>query len=376
MDFDFVVAPALVLLVGILVAWLSIRRILSLSTKSYPTWRKATERVGLSLVVLLVAAVAAICTFNAIALQIFRATNPPLGTLYTVNGRKMHLRCLGSGSPTIVLEPGLGPSTDVLRWSEVQPKLARTTRVCSYDRAGLGWSELQPGPSDADHIAANLHELLAQAKIDGPIVLMGHSYGGVYIRDYAAHYPADVAGLILVDSSTPLQEQRSAAMRISSTYLALSRAAYILGYPRLIGMCGRPVPGWESQAGTALAEDRCQPHREVAKEIQNMTRSGEETVHTGPFGALPILIISQDPAKALSGPNPPKQLVDLMTLWSEMQEDLKKLSTRSWRIIAKGSGHEVIGDREDLILREVPLFIDQIRGTAPQPTNYGSTITE
>jgi hypothetical protein len=106
------------------------------------------------------------------------------------------------------------------------------------------------------------------------------------------------------------------------------------------------------------------------------TRSGEETVHTGPYGALPILIFSQDPLKTLSQPNPPKYLVDLASVWNQMQGDLLKLSTHSRRIIAKGSTHYVQLDRADLIKKEIPLFIEQIRGTAPQPTNFGSTAIE
>ncbi len=95
-------------------------------------------------------------------------------------------------------------------------------------------------------------------------------------------------------------------------------------------------------------------------------------MHGGPYGALPILIFSQDPAKALSDGEP----ADVAKAWNQMQEDLKKLLTRSRRIIAKGSGHYIQLNRAELIEREVPLFIEQIRGTAPEPTDYGSTKTE
>jgi hypothetical protein len=97
-------------------------------------------------------------------------------------------------------------------------------------------------------------------------------------------------------------------------------------------------------------------------------------VHTGPYGALPILIFSHDPVKAQSTANSIQKMAD--DAWSQMQEDLKKLSTRSRRIIARGSSHYIQIDRADLIEKEVPLFIQQIRGTASQPTAYGSTITE
>src|ERR1039457_3662061 len=202
MDFDYVVFPAIIFVVGVLLIWLSVRRFRSLSSKSYRTWRKVVERIVLSVVVLLVAVLAGSSAYNAIVLHHFWATNQPPGALYSVNAHRMHIICTGSGSPTIVLEAGLG--NDALTWGGVQPVLSSTTRVCSYDRAGFGWSDALPPPRDADHIADELHGLLAEAKVNGPVVLMGHSIAGIYIRDYATRYPEKVAGLIFVDGSTPL----------------------------------------------------------------------------------------------------------------------------------------------------------------------------
>ena len=91
---------------------------------------------------------------------------------------------------------------------EYSAELSKATRVCSYDRAGFGWSDPRPDPRDADHIVAELHGLLSAAAIAGPIVLIGHSIAGLYIRDYTARYPANVAGLVFVDASTPLQDDR------------------------------------------------------------------------------------------------------------------------------------------------------------------------
>jgi pimeloyl-ACP methyl ester carboxylesterase len=109
--------------------------------------------------------------------------------------------------------------------------------------------------------------------------------------------------------------------------------------------------------------------------MKNIDRSSQEAVQSASYSGLPILIISHDPTKQRSS-HPTEQDVNAQNAWSQMQEDLKKLSTRSRRIIARGSGHNIMFDRPDLINKEVPWFIDQVRGTAPQPTNYGSTITE
>jgi pimeloyl-ACP methyl ester carboxylesterase len=374
-DFDYIVMPAMILVVGILVIWLSLRRMNSLSVRGYGPWRKLAERIVFSVAVLLAAVPSGSSAFNAVALYIFRAANPPPGAFYTVDGHRMRIDCTGSGSPTIVLESGLG--NDALIWGAVQPALSKTTRVCAYDRAGLGWSEPAPGPRDASHIASELHGLLLGAKVTGPIVLMGHSMAGLIMRDYATRYSADLAGIVFVDATTPLPGRYlppavEASRAKDRPHWALIRSNFILGFPRLAGVCSHLAPGFEAHAGRLLAEDNCHLHAAVAAaEEESIDQSGQETVHTGPFGALPILIFSQDPATM-----PAHGSVVWTNAWNQMQEDLKKLSTRSRRIIAKGSGHHVQIDRADLIEKEVPLFIEQIRGTAPQPADYGSTITE
>ena len=379
MDFEYVVLPALILLIGVVVIWLSVRRILSLSAKVSRRWRRVAKRIVLSAVVLVAAAVAGSASFNAIARLWFRARNPPPGEMYTVDGYKMHMYCTGNGSPTIVLDAGLGD--DAVIWSGVQPALAKTTRVCAYDRAGFGWSETGPTPRDADHIAAELHGLLRQARIDLPIVLMGHSIAGIYMRAYAQHYPEDLAGMVFVDGSTPMQQENPAVKAMMGkgpppwVIALVGNAAFSVGVPRLMGKCSQTRPGLDARSSRLQAEDHCEIHVDSPmNEMRNMERSGLETVHSGPYGSLPILIFSHDPEKTMATENSTQRMAE--AAWSQMQEDLKKLSTRSRRIIAKGSSHYIQIDRADLIEKEVPLFIQQIRGTAPQPTNCGSTITE
>ena len=375
MDVFYVVIPALLVLAGILIAWLSIPRLQSLPRSSYSRRRKITERIVLSLVAVAALAVAGMSGWNAIALYRFRHSPP--GKTYLVDGHIMRIDCMGSGSPAIVLDAGLG--NDGLIWGGVQPVLAKTTRVCSYDRAGFGWSEALPPPRDADHIATELHGLLTAAGIHGPVVLMGHSIAGMYIREYATRYPAEVAGLIFVDGSTPLQN-RNPAFKAHDTggstrwlRRLVSQAEFTVGIPRLTGLCSQSFPGFDPRASQLQAEDLC--HKQLgayADELASFDRSGEETVNTGPYGALPILIFSQDPVKATSD----GEAADIAAAWNQMQEDLKKLSMHSRRIVARGSPHYVQLVRAELIEREVPMFIEQIRGTGPQPADYGSTIIE
>ena len=381
MEFDYFVAPAVFLLIGALFGWRAVKYLRTVPTRFRNTWPRIFDRAILGLLLVGFAALSVSASYNAIALVRFRESNWPRGAIYRVNGHGMHLNCMGSGAPTLVLDAGLG--NDSLIWGAVQPQLAKTTQVCSYDRAGFGWSEPVPGPRDADHIAMDLHQLLQQANIAGPIVLMGHSIAGMYIRDYAARYPEQVAALVFVDGSTPLQDENPAFRAAGET--GISRWASILvmrsvsaaGIQRLVGSCARPMPGFDAHAGQLLAEDLCHPeYGSIDEEFKNFNLSGRETAHTGPFGALPVLIFSQDPEKALTLAHGSRPMVAMEKVWGEMQENLKHLSTRSRRIIARGSSHAVQIDRPELLAREVPLFIQQIRGAAPEPASYGATIVE
>jgi hypothetical protein len=148
----------------------------------------------------------------------------------------------------------------------------------------------------------------------------------------------------------------------------------IVGVPRLLGMCGREHTAAD-HIKKIQAEDICRLRKSAWDEVYQFDLSSRQTVNSGPFDALPILILSRDVSKGL--PTRPSQSeLDRRNAWSQMQEDLKKLSTRSRRIVAKNSSHYIVLDRPDLIEKEVPVFIEQIRGSTPQPATYGSTETE
>ena len=125
------------------------------------------------------------------------------GRLYDVGGHRLHLNCTGSGGPTVVLGNGLGEASPL--WSRITAEVGATTRVCAYDRAGQGWSDDTASPQDGLAVAADLHALLGRAHETGPYVLVGHSAGGSYAMIYAAQYPAEVAGMVLLDSTSPDQ---------------------------------------------------------------------------------------------------------------------------------------------------------------------------
>ena len=149
---------------------------------------------------------------------------PMPGQLVDVGGHRMHLHCTGSGSPTVVLEPGQGGASSDLGW--VAPAVARDSTVCVYDRAGRGWSDPADGPQDAAQIAADLHTLLERAQVPGPYVLAGHSFGGLYVQTFAATYPDQVAGLVLLDSTAP--KPGPALPTRTDSYSVLGRISAVL----------------------------------------------------------------------------------------------------------------------------------------------------
>src|SRR3954470_13385635 len=126
-------------------------------------------------------------------------SHPPIGHLVNIGGRNIHLNCTGKGRPEVVLEAG--GSAYAIDWALIQPQIAEKTRVCSYDRAGLGWSD--PGPADetVEQTFADLHAALSRAGEKGPYILVGASVGGGFIRAYERAFPADVAALVFSNSS-------------------------------------------------------------------------------------------------------------------------------------------------------------------------------
>jgi len=157
-------------------------------------------RIGLGLIAFVVVLLVATTVYGTAATANERAHFRPPGRLVDVGGYRLHLRCAGQGSPTVVLESGGGMTSN--EWTLVQPEVAKFTRVCSYDRAGLGWSESGP-PSDP---VEALHTLLRKGGVLGPYSVVGHSYGSGLVLRFAYRFPDEVKGMVLTAASYPDDE--------------------------------------------------------------------------------------------------------------------------------------------------------------------------
>lgn len=340
----------------------------TVSPGAWHRWRTIIGRCMVGFVLLLAIVLAIAAVYDRWAFRYYRSTYKPPGQLFAVDGFKMHLFCTGSGTPTVILESGVGD--DSLKWARVQPELSKMTRVCSYDRAGLGWSDPRPDLRDSNSIADQLHRLLTAAQITGPIVLMGHSIAGLHLRAYVSRHPQAVAGLVLVDAATPEQIERLRPFTQRFIHqLVWIKPLMKMGVGRLLRRCGDTPPGnVKAYVGWYKADNYCNPGYPSAfqRELEAYPESVFEARRTGSFGDLPILIFSQDPRFGHDGAG----------VTDRFQESLERLSSRSRRIIARNSTHYIQFDRADLLNLEVPIFIRQIRGDVPEPANHGITVVE
>jgi pimeloyl-ACP methyl ester carboxylesterase len=266
----------------------------------------------------------------------------------------MHINCSGQGTPRVVLDSGLGDS--FISWEKVQPQIAKFTQVCSYDRAGIGYSDPSLRPRTSEVIAEELHALLEAARISPPYVLVGHSMGGYDVRVFAGRYRNEVAGMVLVDSSHPDQQKRL-PIELSGMEAGWLREAEFLaftmpfGIPRLLELCD------ENPVARAVA---CNFHtaREGVKEMKAFRESATEVAASGSLGDLPLVVLSHDPDKA-SAELPADLVKPTNDAWEKMQEEMAHLSTRGTQSIVKGSAHYIQVDRPDAVIDAVRAVVNQ-----------------
>jgi pimeloyl-ACP methyl ester carboxylesterase len=288
-----------------------------------------------------------------------RRFNPMTGRLFDVGGFRMHLDCTGEGSPMVILESGLGDT--YASWRKVQPQIAKFVRVCSYDRAGLGYSDSRSLPRTSKVIAGELHALLQAAGIAPPYILVGHSMGGFDVRLYASLYRNEVAGMVLVDASHPDQENRFPPELKNMEGSWVREAEFLkytmpFGIPRLLGLCDEdPVQ--------RAAECNFHTAAESVAELKSFPESAAQTAASGSLGDLPLVVLSHDPDKP-SSDLPADVATPVNDAWEKMQKELSQLSTRGTQVVAKNSSHYIQTDRPDVVIDAVRGVLDQVRAAS------------
>jgi pimeloyl-ACP methyl ester carboxylesterase len=266
-------------------------------------------------------------------------TEPPMpGQLINVGGHRLHLHCTGSGSPTVVLQPGGGEMSSNMGW--IAPAVARDTRVCVYDREGRGWSDSADTTQDASRIATDLHTLLRRGGVPGPYVLAGHSFGGLYVLTYAARYPEQVAGMVLVDTTAPAAEPVTATPDTPGSYDLMRRVSILVSATARLGLTrlysktefGSLPPRSRDEVRASLAT--ASHLRSTIDEYLAASTSGGEAASLTDFGDKPLVVLT-----AGSGSD---------ATWTARHEDLAGLSTNSVHRVIDGAAHAtLIADERD-----------------------------
>lgn len=261
---------------------------------------------------------------------------PPPGVLVDIGGYRLHLYCIGEGSPTVILESGTGDGA--LVWSWVQPEVAKQSRVCAYDRAGYGWSDAGPKPRTSDREVSELRTLLGKAGIRPPYVLAGHSFGGMNMQLYARRYPDEVAGLVLVDAVHEDQWSRlppAALQFIQGVNRQQAVAAYLapLGLLRLMGITAAPshLPDDVKSAAEAMGA-----HNKVwatlHEEAAGLPESGAELKAAPPLHRdLPLAVLGASI----------QQIPGTEEVWPTLQQDLASRSDRSTFTLVPDADHYI-----------------------------------
>jgi pimeloyl-ACP methyl ester carboxylesterase len=277
---------------------------------------------------------------------------PMPGQLVDVGGHSLHLNCMGSGSPTVVLEAGGGEMSSNLGW--ISSAVAVKTRVCAYDRAGRGWSEPADTPQDGAQIAADLHALLQRGNVPGPYVLAGHSFGGLYVRTFAARYPGEVAGMVLVDSTASKSAAKPGAASAGDpgSYDGIGRVSALvstsarLGLARLYGRFdfgGLPPQSRDEARATGATASSL---RSTIDEYVQANSSMEQAAAFTDFTNKPLVVLT-----AGSGND---------AAWQAKQKDLTTLSTNSAQRVIKGAIHEALVADEEYAAATTQAIVDVV----------------
>ena len=268
-----------------------------------------------------------------------------------------------SALPTVILDSGLG--VPAIGWKLVQDQVAQFVRVCSYDRAGYGWSDAGPLPRTSLQIARELHALLTTAGEKGPFVLVGHSFGGFNVRVYTGQYPHDVVGMVLVDASHedqlqkfPVVVRRALLAPPTDTQLTIADILLHVGITRALqGSPDTSNSHNEFTQQVAALKRSAKFYAATTHELRAFPQSAEQTRVAGNLGDRPLIVLTAgiaDPLDALPQGATPKDLEEMHSVWvNELQVSEMHLSMRGKRIMVADSDHMIPFERPDVIVAAI-----------------------
>jgi pimeloyl-ACP methyl ester carboxylesterase len=292
----------------------------------------------------------------------------PPGQRVDVGGFRLHIVCQGTGRPAVILDSGSGDAW--VSWFRVQPEVAKVTRVCSYDRAGIGYSDPSPQPRSRRRIVEEMRTLLARAGVHPPYVLVGHSFGGLDVQLYAALHPEEVAGLVLEESAhedhwahAPREFRQVSQERMEEESLLAEKAERGDPMPPILSVPGLP---WKERRQLAPVVRRAAWYRASYEE----SKVGEASPQELGGGLLHRLNVPLVVLSAGSRQRPPSRSLELHQRWiriaGELQDDLASRSPCSRHITVQGAGHFIHWDQPQAVVEAITTLVAALRRHQPE----------